>query len=330
MRLCLLLSLAALAWGAGAAADEVVLKNGDKLTGKVLGLAGGRLALETPHAGVLKIDWAQVASVRTEAPVRVKLQSKEEHAGKLSAGAEGRLRIEPEAAAAVEIDPAAVTHFNEPPAAWHGSLTLSARATDGNTHTTQFLAAGEATLARESDLVLLRSIYRYGDRSGDVQERNVYGLAKYQYFLSERLYAFLSVEALHDKFKDLRGGFIVSVGAGVQVLKEEAIDLSAEAGAAYFANHFYVAEDEDHAGARVSARVRVALPLGFEFKDLFTWYPNFEDWGDWQIRNEATLGTALGGGWALLGGVITEIDNEPPEGLEEYDNTYFVGLGLSF
>lgn len=316
---------------AAVAADEVVLKNGDKLTGKVMGLAGGKLALETPHSGVVKIDWGQVASVKTDGKVTVTLKTKEVLEGKLSPGQAGRLKVESEGAAQpIEVDPAAVTHFNEPPPQWHGSATMSARTTDGNTHTTQFIATGEAVRQSENDLMLIRFIFRYGERSGDIIERNGYGLGKYQYLFTDRLYGYASVELLSDRFRDLRLGTVVSVGAGYVLLQEGSIDLAAEAGYAYFDNNLRVGEDESHAGARVHARLRVSLPFGFEFKDLFTWYPNFEDHGDWQIRNEATLGTALGGGWSLLGGVITEIDNEPPVGLEEYDNTYFVGVGFAF
>ena len=72
------------------------------------------------------------------------------------------------------------------------------------------------------------------------------------------------------------------------------------------------------------------LPLGFELKDLFTIYPNFEDSQDFQLRNEATLGNALGGGWNLLAGIITEYDRTPTAGLKRRDDTFFVGLGLKF
>ncbi|HXG62757.1 MAG TPA: DUF481 domain-containing protein [Planctomycetota bacterium] len=311
--------------------DEVKLKNGDRVSGKLLQLAKGKLHFETPHSGKLAIDWGQVTSVRTDGKVRVRLATGEVLEGKLSTPQEGKLRVETEGPVPpVDVEFAKVTHFNEPPTQWHGSVTLAVRATDGNTHTTSFLAAGEATRETEADLILLRAIFRYGERSGDLQERNSYGLAKYLYRIYDGLYVYASVELLSDRFKDLRLGTVVSVGAGYEVFKEPWGDLAVEAGLAYFDNNFREGEDESHMGGRFAARLRLALPLGFELKDLFTYYPNFEDSADWQIRNEATLGTALGGGWNLLGGVITEFDNEPPEGLEEYDNTYFVGLGFTF
>lgn len=315
----------------GAADDEVKLKNGDRLTGKVTSLAGGKLVLETTHSGPLKIDWAQVVSIKTDNPIRVRLTTKEELEGKLSPGTDGRLKIETQGAAApVEVDPAKVAFFNKPPTQWHGSVTASGKATDGNTHVRSFLIAGEGTRETEDDLILIRAIFRYAQQSGVLTERNGYGIGKYNLKITDYFYAYLSEELLSDAFKDLRIGTITSAGFGYELLKQKEIDLAAEAGIAYFTNDFKVASDESHLGARASVKLRVALPLGFEFKDMFTIYPNFKHSQDYQIRNEATLGTALGGGWTLLGGVITEFDNRPSPGLKKADDTYFIGLGLTF
>jgi putative salt-induced outer membrane protein YdiY len=311
--------------------DEVKLKNGDRLTGTVKGLAGGKLVLETKHSGPLKIDWAEVASVKTDAPLKVKLVTGDVLEGKVVPAAEGKLKVESGGTVApVEVEMAKISHFNEPPVQWHGGLSLSAKATDGNTHVKSFLVAGEAIRESELDQILLRAIFRYAETSGILTERNAYGIGKYSYKFTPRFYGYLSEELLGDRFKDLRLGSVTSVGVGYVLLKEGWIDLAAEGGFAYFSNDFRDADDESHAGARVSANLRISLPLGFEFKDLFTIYPNFEESQDFQIRNEATLGNKLGQGWTLLGGVITEYDREPAPGRRRHDNTYFVGLGYTF
>ncbi len=311
--------------------DEVKLKNGDRLTGTVKEMAGGKLTIETPHSGSVTVKWEEIVSVKTSAKVKVRLKTKEVVEGKLVEAPEGRLKVATEGAAApVEVEMAKVTHLNETPTQWHGNLSLAIRATDGNTHTKSMLASVEAIRATEQDLLLIKAIFRYGQKSGELTERNGYGIAKYNYIFYEGLYGYASVELLSDYFKDLRLNTVVSVGLGYVILKEDWIDLLAEAGIAHIDNNFRVAKDESHLGARASSRLRVALPLGFEFKDAFTIYPNFEDSQDYQYRNEATLGTSLGQGWSLLGGMITEFDNEPSAGKEKYDNIYFAGLGYSF
>ena len=311
--------------------DEVKLKNGDRLTGKVTGLAGGKLTIETPHAGPVKVDWAQVVSLKTDAPIKLKLATGEWLEGKVAPGGEGKVKVESAGAAApVEVEFPKVASINEPPAAWHGKLTAAGKATDGNTHNRSFLIAGTATRETEMDLLMARAIFRYGETSGVLTERNAYGIGKYAYKLTPVWYAYVSEELLGDTFKDLNLNTITSAGFGHVVLKEPWIDLAFEAGIAYITNDFDVANDESHVGGRAAAFLRVALPWGFELKDNFTIYPNFEDSQDFQIRNEATLGTALGSGWDLLGGVITEYDRTPSLGLKRRDDTFFVGLGFTY
>src|SRR6185436_1621886 len=271
-----------------AADDEVKLKNGDRLTGKVTSLAGGKLELETTHSGPLKIDWAQVVSVKTDNPIKVRMITNEIFEGKLSPGENGRLKIETQGAAApIEVDLPKVMFFNQPPTQWHGSITASAKATDGNTHVKSFLIAGEGTRETEGDLFFLRAIFRYAKTSGLLTERNGYGIGKYNLKITPDFYAYVSEELLSDRFKDIRIQTITSIGLGYVFLKQKEIDFAAEAGFAYITNDFLVANDESHPGARISAKLRVALPFGFELKDIFTIYPIFKHSQDYQIRNEA-------------------------------------------
>jgi hypothetical protein len=328
-----LLSVAALflAVSVAVADDEIKLKNGDRLSGSIKSLAGGKLLIETPEAGPIKVDWSQVVSVKTDNPVKVRLITGEQVEGKIVPGAEGKLKVESGGTVApVEVEMTKISHFNQPPVQWHGSLNGAAKATDGNTHVRSFLVTGDATRETESDLILIRTIFRYAQQSGVLSERNAYGIGQYNLKFTPSFYGFVSEELLGDTFKDLRIRTITAVGVGYEIVKEKPYELAAEAGIAYITNDFRSAPDESHLGARVSVRGRLALPLGFELKDLFTIYPNFKHSQDYQFRNEATLGTALGGGWTALGGVITEYDNQPQPGIKKTDDTYFIGLGYTF
>lgn len=316
---------------AAAADDEVKLKNGDRLTGKVTGLEAGKLSIETPEAGVIKVDWAQIASLKTDHPIKVTLATGELLEGKVVPGENGRLKIETQGAAApVEVELPKIKAINEPPVSWHGKISAAGKATDGNTHNESFLIAGEATRETEADLLMVRAIFRYGKSGQVLTERNSYGIGKYEYKFTPTVYGYVSEELYSDTFKDISLQSITSVGAGYVFVKSDPIDFSLEAGLAYIANNFNVEPDESHMGARINSNLRIALPLKFEFKDIFTIYPNFKDSQNYQFRNVGTLGTAIGAGWDLLGGVISEFDNEPGLGLHRLDDTYFIGLGYTF
>ncbi len=56
-----------------AAADEVLVRNGDRLSGDVIRQEKGRLRLETTYAGTVEIAWKDVREVRFDEPGQVLL-----------------------------------------------------------------------------------------------------------------------------------------------------------------------------------------------------------------------------------------------------------------
>jgi len=60
-----------------ATADEVIMQNGDRLSGDVVRQDNGQLQLETEYAGTIAIDWEQVHAVNLDEPVPVLLDDDE-------------------------------------------------------------------------------------------------------------------------------------------------------------------------------------------------------------------------------------------------------------
>ena len=66
---CLVPVLLCTAW-----ADQITLKNGDRVTGSIVKKDGGKITIKTDHFGTITTDWDQVQSVTAEKPVTVVLQ----------------------------------------------------------------------------------------------------------------------------------------------------------------------------------------------------------------------------------------------------------------
>ena len=58
----------------GCFADEVVMKNGDRIQGKVVALTQGKLLFKTTYAGEITITWDQVSKLSIEQPLEVTLK----------------------------------------------------------------------------------------------------------------------------------------------------------------------------------------------------------------------------------------------------------------
>lgn len=86
---CFLASVCLVA-AASARADEVWMKNGDRLTGTVVRKADDTLILRTGYAGEIRLQWSQVERISTDRPVDVLLTDDAYLKARLAAAGQSR------------------------------------------------------------------------------------------------------------------------------------------------------------------------------------------------------------------------------------------------
>lgn len=67
------IALIPLLTNSSAFADEVLMKNGGRISGSIVNKSGEILKLKTDYAGELRIKWSEVNALRTDGPVDVML-----------------------------------------------------------------------------------------------------------------------------------------------------------------------------------------------------------------------------------------------------------------
>lgn len=151
-----------------AAADTVLLMNGDRLTGTFVDVSRGKLDLQTA-IGRLAIPVGQLATVTVETPVVIVVRQGPALRGTLTitpshgwtiTDDQGRTAT-PTAAAIVAILPAArydalLSHRAPPWRDWNGSVTVGYDLQRGNQQTNNFSGALDAQRERSSSLVFRR------------------------------------------------------------------------------------------------------------------------------------------------------------------------------
>ncbi|WP_069082360.1 DUF481 domain-containing protein [Pseudomonas sp. TCU-HL1] len=76
-------------------ADTVWLNNGDRLSGEIILLDGGKLALKTQYAGRVLIDWKDIDTLSSEKPLVLKRDGLDsQHSRSLKAAGKGMVRLE--------------------------------------------------------------------------------------------------------------------------------------------------------------------------------------------------------------------------------------------
>ena len=315
-----------------ALADKVVLDNGDTLTGTVVKLEAGKLTLKTEYAGPVEIQAAKITSIVTDQPVEVHTTTGEVLKGKLKVVEAGKLAVEPSPDRdATGVDMQKVAAINPPPqGVWTGSIAVGGNLQSGNTDRTGVSAAGGAERRTDRDRFRLGLLFNYTEEEDEITARNTYGNAQYDYFFTKKLYGYLSLEMLNDKFQDLRLRTILGPGLGYQIWDDPVKALAFEAGASYFSNNRYDGEDDDYWAARLGLNVRYTFFNSIVFTDRLLYYPSMEKFSNYKLRNEAALTTPLGAGWALKLANILQYDNEPAPGIGKTDLQYILALQYSF
>lgn len=75
-------------------ADTVWLNNGDRLSGEIVLLDGGKLALKTRYAGQVLIAWKDIDTLRSQKPLLIRRQGLDsEHSNQLEAAGKGMVRV---------------------------------------------------------------------------------------------------------------------------------------------------------------------------------------------------------------------------------------------
>lgn len=319
---------------ANSLADEVVLANGDKLTGTIVKVEAGKLTLKTEYAGAIDILIEKVKKITTDNPAEVHLAGGEVLKGKITTPAEGRLAVESSpdrAASTVSMDKvAAINPPPKPPAKLTGTVALGGSLQSGNTDRSSFSAAAEASIRGERDRFGVRFMFNYAEEEDEVTTRNLYGALKYDYFFTKKFYGYLALEMLKDRFKDLNLRTIVGPGVGYQVWDDPVKFLLFEAGLAYYSEDRRTAEDDSWVAARLAGQFRYTLSKYLTFSDRLEIYPSLANGNDFTLRNEAAILSPIGAGWSLKLANIIEYDNDPPRDVSKTDLTWILGLQYSF
>ena len=160
-----------LIWGQ-ASADEVWLKNGDRLTGKVMSLDGGILLFKTSYAGDLSIQWGEVINLKTDEPIKVVLGDETTAQGPVSPGDQGKVKVKAEQVAEpVTVDLANVQTINpKPPLRTNLRANVGFSKTDGNTNTQDLYADAEFMARTLQNRYTIGGLYKRSE-DDDVKTR---------------------------------------------------------------------------------------------------------------------------------------------------------------
>ena len=341
-------------------ADQVTLKNGDRLTGTVVKSDGKTLVLHTEAAGDVTIQFGAIQEIKTEQELHVTLKGGKTAVGPVTT-TDGKLEIATKSAGTVEAPASDVTLIRNDAEqtaydkslhpgfrhGWTGGANVGFSVARGNSETENLALAFNAAHTTLNDKITLyaSSIDTTNNLAtpSTVANLNTGGL-RYDRNVNPKLFAFgaadFSANAL--QFLDLRS--VYSGGFGYHAIKSDKTILNFLGGVNYthevYSNGPLVAGSTTVYQSYGVTNRFVALTLGQELTqklgkstgvtENFYFYPNLQQTG--QYRTDFNIGTVTKIskwlGWQNQFGDVYV--SNPPTNTKNNDVIFTTGLNFSF
>lgn len=223
----------------------------------------------------------------------------------------------------------------DPGPKWSGSVNASASISEGNTNRRTAGVGANAERRGEDDRLTLGFSWNYSDEKDStntrtISQRRTRGDAKYDYFLTEKTYAYTNVSAENDRFSDLDLRFVAGAGAGRQFREDVDFKFSAEVGVAYYDESRKVGMDTDYVAARIAYHLESIPRENVTFLQDVEALPSLEQSDDVYVRKDSRLRLTLTDKMFTQFQWILDYDNTPATGLDRIDHLFLIGVGWEF
>jgi len=329
-----------------ALADQIVLKNGDRITGSIVKSDGKVLTLKSDY-GDLSVKLDSIEQLTSTDPLYLVTNDGKTVVGKVAAN-ENQVAVTPKDGSKVEFarSSVAVIRSSSEQAAyerllkpgwfdlWGGYVDLGYSLTTGNTDTSSVALASNISriTRRDKTQLYLAFINSKNNATGEtVTTANALRFGgRYDFKLKPRLSAFGFADFEHNEIQllDIRGVF--GGGLGYDIIATEKTSLQAFGGAAYNHESFSTGLTRNSAELLAGEELNYKASSRTKFFERFTVYPNISDGGEYRITFDAGLSTKLTRyiDWQLT--VSDRYISNPVPGSKGNDLLLTTGLRFSF
>jgi putative salt-induced outer membrane protein YdiY len=331
-------------------ADQLTMKNGDRLTGSVVKYDGKAITLKSEYAGTLAITWDAVAKIDSSQPLNIGLKDGQVVVGTVTT-ADDRFVVQTASSGPVTAPRAAVTYIrsNEEQAAyqaevdryknprlidlWAGNVALGFAKSQGNSKTSNLSVSANAVRAtnRDKTTVYFTTLYASSSTNGKplATANNQRGGFNYELNLTPKFFVFGGADFEADQFQSLDLRFVPGGGFGYHLIKDERTVFDIFGGGAL--NKEYYSNNVTHSFGEVQSGeeyVHKFSPITSVHEKL-TLYPNLSDTGELRINFDASADTKLRKWVAWQVAISDRYVSNPLPGRQRNDLIITTGFNLT-
>lgn len=273
-------------------ADEVVLKNGDRLSGTVTRSNDEVVVLEHEALGSVTLRRVFVERVEREEEEPLRRET-----------AEPAPAFPP-----VEVE-------------WKRQMALGAMITQGNTEEAGLTGRVSVNRKREKrDEWTFKAEGNVSEVNGSMNAKRYAGLLRYAYSFGPDAawYHFYKGEAEHDRFADITYRVVPSTGVGYWYSDDPPFKAMIEAGLGWERTEFRLAGRESGPVLAPRGFLEYTFPKGAVLSQEVTAWPDLEDpAGEYRFRSETIFSNPITRTLSLQFRLVDEYDSDPASGAEK-------------
>jgi putative salt-induced outer membrane protein YdiY/sporulation protein YlmC with PRC-barrel domain len=327
-------------------ADQVLLKNGDRVTGSIVKKDGKDLKIKTDQFGAVTIPWDQIESITAEKPLTIVLKDEKTYQGTLVT-TDGKITVT-STRSRITVSPAdIVTLRNDDEEKafqrllkpgwgelWSGTGTFGFAGTAGNSETLTYTTGLNAERVTRTDKTSLyfnaikASALAEGKNTNTAQA--VRGGISYGHNVSPRFFLRVFNDNEYDRFQGLDLRFVIGGGIGLHVIKTKRSSLDFLAGAAYSRADYSASPTRNSAEAYWGDEYTLKLNASTSLTQSYRMFNDLTNTGDYRINFDVGLGFKI---FKWLSWNLSMSDryvSNPAPGRKTNDFLYTTGLGITF
>ena len=332
-------------------ADQIFLKNGDRLTGKIIKKTDEKILIQTESMGEIMIDFASIDKIMSDEPLNIELSDGQLIKGTVATD-EGKIEVETETAGTIEIEKENIEVVRnaeeqakfeaererlENPSLlelWRGTADVGFSFTSGNSDTRTLAAGFRANRPTPKDKI---SVYANVIQSSNSDSgvsittaQAVYGGLRYDYNLSKKTFVFASADFEYDQpqLLDLRS--VIGGGFGYRAIRSDRTELDLFAGATYNRENFSNGITRNSAEALLGDELSFQLSDNISLEQRLSVYPSLSDFGTFRSLFDASLVTSLNNFLSWQVTVGNRFNSNPVGNAEKNDFLFSTGLRFGF
>jgi putative salt-induced outer membrane protein YdiY len=327
-------------------ADQVIMKNGDRVTGSIIKKSGKDLTIKTDKFGVVTTSWEDVESVKSDKPVNLVLQDGRTVQGTLATvdakvevvAKEKTVRVAPAEIATIR-DAAEQLAYERKlhpgwGELWAGTAAVGLAGTSGNAETLTFttgVAAARATNTDKTSLYfnIIKASAMINGKSASTAQAVRGGLA-YDHDVNPRLFVNVFNDYEYDRFQDLDLRFVLGGGFGFHAAKTERSRLDLLGGADFNRSSFSTPSTRKSAELYWGNEYSLKLNAATSLVQSFRMFNDLSSTGDYRMNFDIGASTKLSKRLNWNVSLSDRYLNNPATGRKANDLLYTTGLGITF